>query len=117
MTWHAQANCLGVSAETFFPERGDNNGVRIALAICTGCTVREQCIDENLDEKDGIYGGTTGAQRRKLRSTRTVNRKCLHCGSGFKAWAQQQFCTDECRTDRRQQKKTESAARAWWSEA
>lgn len=118
MTWHAQGNCLGVSANTFFPERGDTIGVRTALAICAGCPVTAQCLDENLEERDGIYGGTTGAQRRQLRSERGVNRTCLHCGTGFRAHHPQQgFCSDACKKARHHEQKIESAKRAWWSEA
>jgi hypothetical protein len=116
MTWHQQANCLGANPETFFPERGDHAGVRAALAICAGCTVVEQCLDESIELKDGIIGGTTGAQRRKIRSERGVNRQCLHCGHGFKAYSVQKFCSDECKKARHHEQKTESALRAWWSE-
>ena len=109
MSWHQHGNCLGVSADTFFPERGDTAGVRLALAICNCCPVVEQCLDEGLEQKDGILGGTTAAQRRRLRSERGVNRNCLHCGSGFKAWAQQQFCTDGCKKARRHELQVRSA--------
>lgn len=109
MTWHQQANCLGVDAEVFFPARGDTAGFRTAVAICQGCPVTEQCLEENLDERDGIYGGLSGAQRRKLRSERGVNRKCLHCGTGFKAWSVQQFCSDDCKQARRREQKEQSA--------
>lgn len=117
MTWHAEGNCLGVDAEVFFPERGDMVGFRTAVAICEGCPVKAQCLEENLDEKDGVYAGLSGAERRRLRSERPVNRKCLHCKQGFKAWAQQGFCSDDCKKARHRQQKDESAARAWWSEA
>ena len=116
MTWHAEGNCLGVDAEVFFPVRGDHAGVRVALAICEGCPVAAPCLEENLDAKDGIYGGTTGAQRRRLRSERPVNRLCLHCKQGFKAWSVQKFCSDDCKKARRKERQQESAARAWWSE-
>lgn len=116
MTWHAEGNCVGVDAELFFPARGDHAGVRAALAICAGCPVVEQCLDENIEAKDGIYGGTTGAERRRLRSERGVNRHCLHCKQGFKAYSVQKFCSDDCKKARHRQQKDESAARAWWSE-
>jgi hypothetical protein len=111
MTWHAQAACLGADAETFFPARGDVAGVKAALAVCATCPahVVEACLDENLDKKDGIYGGTTGADRRKLRAVRTVNRDCLHCGTGFKRVGQAQFCSEECRQQRRYELQKQSA--------
>jgi hypothetical protein len=109
MTWHARSACLGANAETFFPERGDAAGVAAALAICATCTVTAECLAENLDKKDGIYGGTTGADRRKLRAVRTVNRDCLHCGTGFKRVGQAQFCSEECRQQRRYELQKQSA--------
>ena len=109
MTWHQQAACLGADPETFFPARGDTAGVLVALAICAGCPVVEQCLDEGLEQKDGILGGTTAAQRRRLRSERGVNRRCLHCGVGFKAWSVQQFCSDDCKQARRQELQKQSA--------
>ena len=109
MTWHAESACLGANAETFFPERGDAAGVTAALAICATCTVTAECLAENLDKKDGIYGGTTGAERRKLRAVRTVNRDCLHCGTGFKRVGQAQFCSEECRQQRRYELQKQSA--------
>lgn len=109
MTWHAESACLGADANTFFPARGDTEAVLAALAICATCTVVEQCLDENIEQKDGIYGGTTGAQRRKMRSERGVNRNCLHCGAGFKAWSVQQFCSDDCKKARRRELQKQSA--------
>jgi WhiB family redox-sensing transcriptional regulator len=116
VTWHAQAHCLGVNPEVFFPERGDMAAFRTAVAICHRCPVTEQCLEENIDEKDGVYAGLSGAQRRKLRSQRPFNRSCLHCKELFKAWAQQQFCSAECKRLRHIEQKAESAARAWWTE-
>lgn len=111
MTWHSEAACLGADAELFFPSRGDVDAVRAALAVCATCPahVVEACLDENIDEKDGIYGGTTGAQRRKLRAVRTVNRDCLYCGTGFKRVGQAQFCSEECRHLRRRELQKRSA--------
>ena len=117
MTWHQEANCLGVDAEVFFPTRGDTAGFLAAVAICQGCPVTEQCLEENLDERDGVYAGLSGAQRRKLRSERGVNRTCLHCSTGFRAHHPQQgFCSDACKKARHHEQKIESATRAWWTE-
>jgi WhiB family transcriptional regulator, redox-sensing transcriptional regulator len=39
-----------------------------AKKVCRACDVREQCLQYALDNHifDGVYGGLTGLQRRKL---------------------------------------------------
>ena len=65
--WQEQANCRGLSPDLFFPERGDTAGVRAALRVCAGCRVREDCLAAHPLERDGIWGGTTARDRRRLR--------------------------------------------------
>jgi WhiB family redox-sensing transcriptional regulator len=118
VTWHAQANCLGVDPEVFYPERGDMAAFRTAVAICQGCPVIEQCLEENMAEKDGIFGGLSGNQRREYRSVHGMRASCLHCGTEFRLRnTTSGFCSPECKKARHHQQKMESAARAWWSEA
>ena len=66
--WHRQAACKGAGPDLFFPERGDGRPVA-ALALCEDCTVRSQCLASALEEAStvGVWGGTTGANRRGLR--------------------------------------------------
>ena len=112
MTWHARSACLGANAETFFPERGDNAGVAAALAICAECTVTAECLAENLVKKDGIYGGTTGAERRKLRSA-GFDMECVVCGETFTAKQETyKLCSPKCRRVRHLEQQRESAARS-----
>ena len=111
MTWHARSACLGANAETFFPERGDGEGVAAALAICATCTVIAECLAENLVKKDGIYGGTTGAERRKLRSA-GFDMECVNCGRTFLAKQESyKLCSPECRRERHLEQQNESHAR------
>jgi len=118
MTWHQQANCLGVDPEVFYPERGDTAGWLTAKAICAGCEVAVECLEENMAEKDGIFGGLSGKQRREYRKVHGIRANCLHCGTEFRLRnTTSGFCSDECKKARHQQQKAESAARAWWSEA
>ncbi len=49
-------------------------------AICDRCPVRWRCLERNMDEEFGIYGGTTGFQR-GLMTKRIVRKRCLGCGS------------------------------------
>lgn len=69
-TWQARANCLGVSADLFFPERGAST--REAREVCAGCSVREECLAYALanEIKFGIWGGTSERERRKMRKQR-----------------------------------------------
>jgi WhiB family redox-sensing transcriptional regulator len=117
VTWHAQANCLGVDADLFFPERGDTAGFLAAVAICNGCPVTEQCLADNMAEKDGVFAGMSGRQRREYRSVHGMRANCLHCGTEFRLRnTTSGFCSPECRKARHIEQKAESAARAWWTE-
>jgi WhiB family redox-sensing transcriptional regulator len=117
VTWHSEANCLGVDADLFYPERGDHAGVIAAKAICAGCPVTEQCLEENMAEKDGVFAGMSGRQRREYRSVHGMRANCLHCGTEFRLRnTTSGFCSPECRKARHIEQKAESAARAWWTE-
>ncbi len=68
--WQAQANCLGVDPDLFFPERGASTSE--AKAVCAGCSVREDCLEYALanGEKHGVWGGETERGRRRIRRQR-----------------------------------------------
>ncbi len=64
--WRKQGNCIGMDPNLFFPGRGDR--VDDAVVACQNCPVTAQCLDWGLrHEPSGIWGGTTGAERRVLR--------------------------------------------------
>lgn len=63
--WHAQANCLGRGAEMFFPERGESH--LAARRMCETCPVAAECWEVGRHERDGIWAGTTGRQRRRAK--------------------------------------------------
>src|SRR5271166_4239612 len=69
-SWQAQANCMGVDPDLFFPERGAST--REAKEVCRGCVVREDCLEYALanGEKFGIWGGMSERERRRLRRAR-----------------------------------------------
>lgn len=62
--WRDFALCRVTDPEAFFPETGENG--RPAKRVCAGCEVREACLAEALahDERFGIWGGLTAAERR-----------------------------------------------------
>ena len=63
-SWQAQANCMGVDPDLFFPERGAST--REAKEVCRGCVVREDCLEYALanGEKFGIWGGMSAGPGR-----------------------------------------------------
>ncbi|QSE87597.1 WhiB family transcriptional regulator (plasmid) [Rhodococcus pseudokoreensis] len=68
--WRDFALCRVTDPEAFFPETGENG--RPAKRVCAGCEVREACLAEALahDERFGIWGGLTTAERRKYHPKR-----------------------------------------------
>lgn len=67
--WMSRGKCNGLDPNLFFPERGDTAAVQKAMAVCSACAVREECLQwaiENM-EKHGIWGGTSERSRRSLR--------------------------------------------------
>lgn len=71
-TWRESAACRFAEPKTFFPA-GDSDAdletVKQAMAMCRTCPVREDCLLFALETKqvDGIWGGTTEEERRRLR--------------------------------------------------
>lgn len=70
--WAARPACQDADPELFFPITwGDRPGrsVEQAIDICRTCPVQRACLDwaVRTGEVDGIWGGTTPAERRKLR--------------------------------------------------
>jgi hypothetical protein len=55
-------------ADIFYVEDYEEDKVCRAKDICGRCPVREQCLDFALGtrESEGIWGGTTGNERRSL---------------------------------------------------
>jgi WhiB family redox-sensing transcriptional regulator len=69
-TWRHEAACRDFDTDVFFPDSDENAGP--AIAICATCPVREQCLDFALstNQADGIWGGTTETERRRIRRRR-----------------------------------------------
>jgi WhiB family redox-sensing transcriptional regulator len=65
--WHRNAACRGMGPALFFPTHGETAAG--AKAICAGCMVRPECLEEALDDEtlQGIWGGTTDRERRQIR--------------------------------------------------
>jgi WhiB family redox-sensing transcriptional regulator len=65
--WQRQAACKGMDTELFFGGRGDNRSHAEAKAVCDTCPVINECAEYGLWEHDGVWGGTSERQRRRLR--------------------------------------------------
>ena len=76
--WLFRAACQDEDPELFFPISEVGPGARQvaqAKAVCARCPVREACLSYALDNglDNGVFGGTTEVERRKLVHTRTVS--------------------------------------------
>jgi Transcription factor WhiB len=79
--WRAKAACAApsVDPEVFFPEAGQGWKAVEAKQVCSGCTVRASCLHQALtgpqaqgEDTYGIFGGTTQAERRRLRGRQSL---------------------------------------------
>jgi WhiB family transcriptional regulator, redox-sensing transcriptional regulator len=64
--WRDQAACLGIDPRVFYP--ADDDEADQARAICEMCAVRVECLEYALArrEKDGVWGGATERDRRRI---------------------------------------------------
>ncbi len=68
--WMREANCRGASQSLFFQGRDRiDEGWR---DVCADCVVRSHCLEYAMADPSmkGRWGGTTEADRRKLRTSR-----------------------------------------------
>ena len=72
--WMADAACVDQPYEVMFPDRGRMDLVALAKSICAGCRVKQECLDyarTSPVDTDGIWGGLTGRERRRVRDGST----------------------------------------------
>ena len=68
--WREAAACLDAPPDvTFFPDKQDFETVLKAKAICATCPVADECLSWAIEtnQSEGIWGGHTAKERRKLR--------------------------------------------------
>lgn len=67
-TWRAQAACTGIDPDIFYPASEDDIDAESAKSVCAECVVVESCLEHALAfrEKDGIWGGATERERRRM---------------------------------------------------
>jgi len=66
LTWRNSAACKGLDATHFYPL--DDAEAEKAKAICSSCLVQDRCLEFALGtrEKDGVWGGHTERERRRI---------------------------------------------------
>lgn len=64
-SWMKEAACQGADLSQFFPKGGRVG--QTAVAFCSGCTVRQECLDFALaNEEVGVWGGTSLDERQRM---------------------------------------------------
>jgi len=70
-SWMADGACRGLDADTvnrlFFSERGQNDDITEAKAVCAACPVRAACLEYGMAEMFGVWGGRSARERRQMR--------------------------------------------------
>lgn len=95
----------------WFPERGDNAMVNACKALCAECPVQPECLEVGLRQRDGIWGGTSGRERRGILRARGWRfKRCGGCRVLMLVERQRApfYCTDEC-----QQRATHARKNEW----
>lgn len=62
--WELRASCATADPEIFF--LGDSASTRDAKKVCNGCPVRAECLDANMEERYGVFGGTSPGERQSM---------------------------------------------------
>lgn len=75
VTWHDRARCRGEALNLFFGGEGERRPERElrehrAKQVCGDCFFQARCLDQNIDEKSGVFGGTTPEERKIVRRRR-----------------------------------------------
>jgi hypothetical protein len=71
--WHRRAACRGRDDITWFPRAEGDPDRAVAITICFGCEVRQECLEWSLcqpPELDGIWGGRDRRARQRLQRLR-----------------------------------------------
>ena len=97
-SWYDDALCAQVDPEAFFPEKGGSTAN--AKRTCLRCDVTTACLTYALNVEqqgaalDGIWGGASPMERRKMRRGQ---RKCRDCGALIPAGKGAALRCPECR--------------------
>lgn len=64
--WRTDAACQGLDPDIFYP--ADDDEAEMAKAVCATCPVQAPCLEHalGLREKEGVWGGCTERERRRI---------------------------------------------------
>lgn len=72
--WMASGRCAEVDPELFFAEYKGDKHAKVAKTICVNCEVKDTCLEYAMSvlpvDDYGIWGGTTEAERKRMRAAR-----------------------------------------------
>lgn len=66
LSWRQHAACRGVDPDVFYPSTDEEADE--AKSVCAVCPVQQTCLEFALTnrERDGVWGGATERERRRL---------------------------------------------------
>jgi WhiB family transcriptional regulator, redox-sensing transcriptional regulator len=72
VTWRDRAACAGMDPDLFFPA---DNDFGVARAVCSGCPVRVECLEDalrypKLADQWGMFAGLLPSERDTIRRAR-----------------------------------------------
>lgn len=72
LTWKSNGACRWVDPELFYPVSESEAGP--AKEVCGACGVRITCLEYAIASREweGVWGGTTGSERRSIARRRRV---------------------------------------------
>ena len=72
LSWRLRGACRGLDPEIFYAGSEEDAGVERAKQVCNTCVVQQQCLEFALAnrESEGIWGGATEKERRRIRRQR-----------------------------------------------
>jgi WhiB family redox-sensing transcriptional regulator len=78
--WRTQAACRNIEPDLFFPLGRTREAlvhIEEAKAVCRGCPVHAECLEFALANnlEDGVWGGTSEDERRRLRPAWLAGRR------------------------------------------
>lgn len=82
LAWQDEGLCMQTDPEAFFVGKGGD--VKPSKKICAACPVRAACLEYALENRDefGVWGGTTGRQRRVILAARDRAAGITRCPPG-----------------------------------
>lgn len=74
--WRDKARCREAPkeiADLFWEPTEGSISYSAAQKLCIECPVRAECLEANIEELDGIFGGLTPKERKQLRARPTID--------------------------------------------